>query len=273
MSTTPVTNRLEHIDVLIVGAGISGIAAAYSLSIQHADKTFAILEARGASGGTWDLFRYPGIRSDSDLHTFSYEFKPWRNEKAIAGAPAILDYLRETAAENGIDSKIRLHHKVRGAAWSSTDGRWLVEIERTDTGEQLTISCGWLFSAGGYYRYDQGFTPPFEGHERFQGQIVHPQHWPEDLDYHGKRVVVIGSGATAVTLIPALAGNAVHVTMLQRSPSYVLSVPSRDKIANSLPALLGTKWAYAITRRKNIARQRAIFRFCQAYPRTARRLT
>ena len=270
MSTAPVTNGLEHVDVLIVGAGISGIAAAYSLSTQHADKTFAILEARGASGGTWDLFRYPGIRSDSDLHTFSYEFKPWRNEKAIAGAPAILDYLRETAAENGIDGKIRLHHRVRGATWSSTDGRWLVEIERTDTGEQLTISCSWLFSAGGYYRYDQGFTPQFDGRERFLGQIVHPQHWPEDLDCHGKRVVVIGSGATAVTLIPALAETAAHVTMLQRSPSYILSVPSRDKIANSLPALLGTKRAYAITRRKNIARQRAIFRFCRACPRTAR---
>ena len=235
MSTAPVTNGLEHVDVLIVGAGISGIAAAYSLSTQHANKTFAILEARGASGGTWDLFRYPGIRSDSDLHTFSYEFKPWRNEKAIAGAPAILDYLREAAAENGIDSKIRLHHKVCGASWSSTDGRWLVGIERTDTGEKLTISCGWLFSAGGYYRYDHGFTPQFKGRERFQGKIVHPQHWPEDLDYIGKRVVVIGSGATAVTLVPALAERAAHVTMLQRSPSYVLSVPSRDKIANSLP--------------------------------------
>ena len=270
MSTAPVTTGNEHLDVLIVGAGISGIATAHSLSTQHADKTFAILEARGASGGTWDLFRYPGIRSDSDLHTFSYEFKPWRNEKAIARGPAILDYLRETAAENGIDGKIRLHHKVHGATWSSTDGRWLVEIERTDTGEQLTISCGWLFSAGGYYRYDQGFTPQFEGRERFQGQIVHPQHWPEDLDYHGKRVVVIGSGATAVTLIPALAGTAAHVTMLQRSPSYVLSVPSRDKIANSLPPLIGTKRAYAITRRKNIARQQVILRFCRAYPRTAR---
>ena len=174
MSTAPVTNGLEHVDVLIVGAGIAGIAAAYSLSTQHADKTFAILEARDASGGTWDLFRYPGIRSDSDLHTFSYEFKPWRNEKAIAGAPAILDYLRETAAENGIDGNIRLHHKVCGASWSSTDGRWSVEIERTDTGEQLTISCGWLFSAGGYYRYDHGFTPQFKGRERYRGRSCTP---------------------------------------------------------------------------------------------------
>ncbi|WP_328412307.1 flavin-containing monooxygenase [Nocardia sp. NBC_00403] len=272
MSTASVEDRVEHVDVLIIGAGISGIAAAYSLSTQHPAKTFAILEARGATGGTWDLFRYPGIRSDSDLHTFSYEFKPWRNDKAIAGAEAILDYLRETATENGIDSEIRLHHKVHSAAWSSSDGRWLVEIERTDTGEQQTLSCRWLFCAGGYYRYDQGFTPDFEGRERFQGRIVHPQHWPEDLDYRGQRVVVIGSGATAVTLIPALAGIAAHVTMLQRSPSYVLAVPSSDKIANRLPTLLGVKRAYAITRRKNIARQWAIFRFCRAYPRLARRV-
>ncbi len=271
MSTAPVTNGLEHVDVLIVGAGISGIAAAYSLSTQHADKTFAILEARGASGGTWDLFRYPGIRSDSDLHTFSYEFKPWReregNRRRTRRSSTICARRRPKTA-----STARSACTTRCAArpGRATDGRWLVEIERTDTGEQLTISCGWLFSAGGYYRYDQGFTPQFDGRERFEGKIVHPQHWPEDLDYIGKRMVVIGSGATAVTLIPALAATAAHVTMLQRSPSYVLSVPSRDKIANSLPALLGTKRAYAITRRKNIARQRAIFRFCQAYPRTAR---
>ena len=157
-----------------------------------------------------------GRLTDSDLHTFSYEFKPWQNDKAIAGAEAILDYLRETASEYGIDSKIRVHHKVRSAAWSSAEGRWLVEVERTDTGGQLTISCGWFFCAGGYYRYDQGFTPPFEGRERFGGDIVHPQHWPEDLDYRDKRVIVIGSGATAVTLIPALAATAAHVTMLQR---------------------------------------------------------
>ena len=174
MSTTSVTTGVEHVDVLIVGAGISGIGQAYYLQTQQPGKTFAILEARGATGGTWDLFRYPGIRSDSDLHTFSYEFKPWENDKAIAGAPAILDYLRETAAENGIDDKIRLHHKVLSAAWSTDDARWLIEIERADTGERLTMSCGWLYCAGGYYRYDQGFTPEFEGRERFGGQIVHP---------------------------------------------------------------------------------------------------
>jgi monooxygenase len=272
MSPTSTTARVEHVDVLIVGAGISGIGAAYYLQTEQPNKSFAILEARGATGGTWDLFRYPGIRSDSDLHTFSFEFKPWEDDKAIAGAPAILDYLRETAAESGIDDKIRLHHKVLSAAWSTDDARWLVEIERADTGEQLTMSCSWLFCAGGYYRYDQGFTPEFEGRERFEGQIVHPQHWPEDLDYSGKRVVVIGSGATAVTLIPSMAGTAAHVTMLQRSPTYVIPLPSEDVIANALRGLLGAKLAYAITRRKNVIQQRAIYRLCKRYPRAAKKV-
>jgi monooxygenase len=271
MSTASVT-RVEHVDVLIVGAGISGIGMARYLTTEQPGKSFAILEARGATGGTWDLFRYPGIRSDSDLHTFGYQFKPWENDKAIAGADAILAYLRETAAENGIDGKIRFHHKVHSAAWSTRDARWLVEIERTDTGERVTTSCGWLFCAGGYYRYDEGFTPEFEGRERFRGQIVHPQHWPEDLDYRGKNVVIIGSGATAVTLIPAMAETAGHVTMLQRSPSYIVPVPSEDTIANALRKLLGKKRGYAIARRKNIAKQRSIYRFSQTHPAAARRL-
>ncbi len=271
MSTASVT-RVEHVDVLIVGAGISGIGMARYLTTEQPGKSFAILEARGATGGTWDLFRYPGIRSDSDLHTFGYQFKPWENDKAIAGADAILAYLRETAAENGIDGKIRFHHKVHSAAWSTRDARWLVEIERTDTGERVTTSCGWLFCAGGYYRYDEGFTPEFEGRERFRGQIVHPQHWPEDLDYRGKNVVIIGSGATAVTLIPAMAETAGHVTMLQRSPSYIVPVPSEDTIANALRKLLGKERGYAIARRKNIAKQRSIYRFSQTHPAAARRL-
>jgi cation diffusion facilitator CzcD-associated flavoprotein CzcO len=272
MSTTSIATGIEHVDVLIVGAGISGIGAAYYLQTEQPNKTFAILEARGATGGTWDLFRYPGIRSDSDLHTFSYEFKPWEDDKAIAGADAILAYLRETAAENNIDDKVRLHHKVLSAAWSTEDARWLVVTERTDTGERRTMSCGWLFCAGGYYRYDQGFTPEFEGRERFEGQIVHPQHWPEDLDYSGKRVVVIGSGATAVTLIPSMAGTAAHVTMLQRSPTYVMPLPSEDAIANGLRRLLGAKLAYAITRRKNVLQQRTIYKLCQRFPRSAKRV-
>jgi cation diffusion facilitator CzcD-associated flavoprotein CzcO len=262
----------EHVDVLIVGAGISGIGAAWYLQREHPAKSYAILEARGATGGTWDLFRYPGIRSDSDLHTFGYEFKPWTSDKAIAGADAILAYLRETAAEYGIDRKIRLHHKVHGAAWSSQEARWVVDVERTDTGERLKLSCRWLFGAGGYYRYDQGFTPRFQGTERFKGQLIHPQHWPEGLDYTGKRVVIIGSGATAVTLVPAMAGTAAHVTMLQRTPTYIMPVPSQDRLANFLRKVLPKAWAHALTRRKNIAMQRAFWSFCQRFPRAARRL-
>ena len=266
------SQNIDHVDVLIIGAGISGIGAAYYLQTQQPGKSYAILEARGATGGTWDLFRYPGIRSDSDLHTFGYEFKPWEDEDAIASADKILAYLRETVAENGIDRHIRFHHKVLGAAWSTEDARWRVDVERVDTGTRSTISANWLFAAGGYYRYDEGFTPHFEGREKFRGQIVHPQHWPEDLDYHGKRVVVIGSGATAVTLVPAMADDAAHVTMLQRSPTYIMPVPQKDAIANALKKVLGKERGYAITRRKNMAQQRAIYRLCQRYPRAARRL-
>jgi monooxygenase len=262
----------EHLDVLVVGAGISGIGAAYYLQREHPQRSYAILEARGATGGTWDLFRYPGIRSDSDLHTFGYEFKPWRDEQSIAGADRILAYLRETAAENGIDAQIRFHSKVVAASWSSADARWRVDVERTDTGERTALTCTWLFNAGGYYRYDQGFAPRFEGVERFRGQVVHPQSWPEDLDVSGKRVVVIGSGATAVTLVPALAGTAGHVTMLQRTPSYILPVPSRDVIANALRRWLGEERAYPLIRRKNIGQQRAIWRFCRRHPAVARRI-
>ena len=271
MTATP-QDRTEHVDVLIVGAGISGIGAAYYLQTRQPGKSYTILEARDATGGTWDLFRYPGIRSDSDLHTFGYEFKPWEDEDAIASADKILAYLRETISENGIEANIRFHHKVLGAAWSSDDARWRVDVERVDTGERLTITANWLFCAGGYYRYDEGFTPHFEGTERFRGQIVHPQQWPEDLDYRGKKVVVIGSGATAVTLIPAMADDAAHVTMLQRSPTYIMPVPSKDAIANALQKVLGKERGYAITRRKNIAQQRTIYRLCQRYPRAARRL-
>ena len=260
------------LDVLIVGAGLSGLGVAYYLQRDHPAKSWAILEARAAIGGTWDLFRYPGIRSDSDLHTFGYAFKPWVHEQSIAGAEDILAYLREMAAENGIESKVHLQHRVRGAAWSSADAKWTVDIERLDSGELLQISCRWLFCAAGYYRYDQGYTPQFEGRENFQGQLLHPQHWPEKLDYAGKRVLVIGSGATAVTLVPAMAEQAAHVTMLQRTPSYVLSLPSVDAVANALRKVLPGTWAYAITRRKNIALARAIWRLCRKYPRAARRL-
>ena len=222
MRTMSTTAALDHVDVLIVGAGISGIGAAYHVSTKLPHKTYAILEGREAIGGTWDLFRYPGIRSDSDLHTFGYAFKPWRDDKAIADGPAILKYIRETASENGIDQEIRFHHRVGGAEWSSAEARWTVEVERTDTQETVWLTCGFLLMCTGYYRYDEGYTPDFEGIEHFGGRIVHPQHWPEDINYDGKRVVVIGSGATAVTLVPAMAERAAHVTMLQRSPSYVV---------------------------------------------------
>ena len=259
-------------DVLIVGAGISGIGAAYYLQRDHPQRSYAILEARGASGGTWDLFRFPGVRSDSDLHTFGYEFRPWRSDTAIADGDSILAYLRETAAEYGIDRNIRYRTKVVAADWSSVDTRWTVTVEDADTGERSTLTCQWLFCAAGDYRYDEGFTPRFEGRERFRGFVVHPQQWPEDLDYEGKRVVVIGSGATAVTLIPAMAGKAAHVTMLQRTPSYVLPTPSRDKLNARLTRLLGDERGYAITRRMNASRQVAIWRFCQKYPKASRRL-
>src|SRR3954451_19031825 len=241
----------HDVDVLIIGAGISGVGAAYHLQDERPGTSYAILEAREAMGGTWDLFRYPGIRSDSDLHTFGYAFKPWTDDRAIADGPSIRRYIEETARENGIDRHIRFGHRALKAEWSSEAATWTVEVERADSGETITMTARWLFSASGYYRYDEGFTPHFEGTERFQGRIVHPQHWPEDLDYEGKRVVVIGSGATAVTLVPAMAGTAGHVTMLQRSPSYILSRPARDRLASAL-GRLPTKVSYPVVRSANI---------------------
>ncbi|GAC52591.1 flavin-containing monooxygenase [Gordonia amicalis] len=262
----------DHVDVLIIGAGISGIGAAHYLRSEQPSKTFTIVEARGAAGGTWDLFRYPGIRSDSDLHTFGYEFKPWTDKQAIADAPRILDYLHETIEDNRLAGHIRYHHKVVSAAWSSDDARWLVDIERADTGERTQISARWIFCGSGYYDYDEGFSPDFAGQDRFRGQIVHPQHWPEDLDYTGKRVVVIGSGATAVTLLPAMADETAHVTMLQRTPTYVIPLPREDALANALKRIFGDKRGYALTRQKNVAQQRILFELCQRFPRVARRM-
>src|SRR6478609_3838247 len=249
--TTATTTETTHFDVLIVGAGISGIGAAYHLKTRLPHKTFAILEAREAIGGTWDLFRYPGIRSDSDLHTFGYAFKPWTSDNAIAGADEILGYLRETVQENDLARHIRFGHKLLGADWSSADARWTVRVQAAGSGEPTELTCGVLFSAAGYYDYAGGFTPHFEGREEFGGTIVHPQQWPEDLDYAGKRVVVIGSGATAVTLVPAMAPDAGHVTMLQRSPTYILSAPGRDPIARRLQRL-PERIAFPIVRWKSI---------------------
>jgi monooxygenase len=262
----------EHLDVLIVGAGLSGIGAACHLRADCPGKSFAILEARDRSGGTWDLFRYPGIRSDSDMFTLGYSFKPWKEAKAIADGPTILRYVRDTAREHGVEQAIRYDHRVVHAAWSSADARWTVDVEHTDTGETEQLTCGFLFGCTGYYRYDEGYTPEFAGADRFEGRIVHPQHWPEDLDYAGKRVVVIGSGATAVTLIPAMAPQAEHVTMLQRSPSYVLSLPARDPIADFVRRVLPPRAAYPIVRWKNVTLATALFQLSRRRPAFVKRL-
>lgn len=261
--------RLSHVDVLIIGAGISGIGAGCRLTEDLPQKSYAILEARDASGGTWDLFRYPGIRSDSDLHTLGYQFRPWIGENAIVDGPEVLEYIRDTAAEYGVDRNIRYGCQVTAAAWDSGEAIWTVEA--TVAGKETTMTCGWLFSASGYFRYDHGYQPQFEGQERFSGPIIHPQAWPEDLDYAGKRVVVIGSGATAVTLVPALAEQASHVTMLQRSPTYIISVPRKDAVANLLNRLLPEDLASSITRRKNIWRQRFVFNLAQSRPELVKR--
>jgi monooxygenase len=243
---------VEHVDVLVIGAGLSGVGAGCHLTMSCPDKSFAILESRDAIGGTWDLFRYPGIRSDSDMYTLGYAFRPWKEAEAIADGPSILRYVRETASEFGVDSKIRFRHRAVGASWSSEDARWTVDIERTDTGERLQMTAGFLLTCTGYYRYDEGYTPEFAGTDDFRGQIVHPQHWPDDLDYAGKRVVVIGSGATAVTLIPAMAESAAHVTMLQRSPTYIVALPAQDPLARLLRRFLSAKASYPLIRWKNV---------------------
>jgi monooxygenase len=257
---------LEHVDVLIVGAGLSGVGAGYHLQENCPEKTYAILEARECIGGTWDLFRYPGIRSDSDMYTLGYSFRPWREAKSIADGPSILSYVRQTAAENGIDGNVRFQHRVVRAEWSTADARWTVEAMRTDTQETVLMTCGFLLTCSGYYRYDEGYTPDFEGTDSFGGQIVHPQNWTEDIDYAGKRVVVIGSGATAVTLIPAIAQSAAHVTMLQRSPSYVVSLPAEDPIAKFLRRVLPARLAYSMVRWKNVLLTMLVFQLSRRRP-------
>jgi cation diffusion facilitator CzcD-associated flavoprotein CzcO len=257
-------------DVLIVGAGISGIGMACHLTSRQPGRTYAILEARDAIGGTWDLFRYPGIRSDSDLHTFGFEFKPWTSDNAIAGADEILGYLREAVDEHRVGEHIRFGHKVLEANWSSQDARWTVRAQHGDDVVELT--CRVLFSATGYYDYAAGHRPHFKGEESFAGRIVHPQQWPDDLDYAGRRVVVIGSGATAVTLIPAMSRKTAHITMLQRSPSYVMPLPQKDPIANGLRRVLPDALAYKVTRRMNVGRQRLIYDLSKRHPAVMRRL-
>jgi monooxygenase len=243
---------VEHVDVIIVGAGLSGIGAACHLTMQCPQKSFIILEGRDVSGGTWDLFRYPGVRSDSDMYTLGYRFRPWRDPKAIADGPAILNYIRETAAEFGVDKAIRYQHRVVSARWSSRDGRWTVQVETKSNGSPIQFTCNFLYLCTGYYDYENGYTPDWPGLERFRGKIVHPQKWPNDLDYSHKRVIVVGSGATAITLVPALAERATHVTMLQRSPSYIVTRPAEDSLANLLRKFLPDSAAYAASRWKNV---------------------
>jgi cation diffusion facilitator CzcD-associated flavoprotein CzcO len=260
----------EHVDVLIVGAGLSGIGAAHHIQSAFPRRSYTILEARDAIGGTWDLFRYPGVRSDSDMHTLGYRFRPWTRAEAIADGPAILEYVRETAAEAGIDRHIRYRHRVLRAEWSTVDARWTVEA--VHDGEPVRVSCHFLYVCGGYYRYDAGHAPDFPGVERFGGTVVHPQRWPADLDHSGTRIVVVGSGATAVTLVPALAERAAHVTMLQRSPTYVLSVPGEDPIANGLRRIVGARRTYPIVRWKNVALTTLIYRLSRRRPTLMRKL-
>ncbi|MDY6808543.1 MAG: NAD(P)/FAD-dependent oxidoreductase [Actinomycetota bacterium] len=259
-------------EVVIIGAGISGIGAAYHLKTKRPTTSFAILEGRSALGGTWDLFRYPGIRSDSDMPSFGFGFKPWTHRQSIADAHVILDYLNETVDENDIRTHIHFDTKVEGADFDSRTGRWTIHTIDAHTHEPRSYTARFVYSGTGYYNYEAGYTPEFPGRDTFNGQIIHPQHWPEDLDYTGKKIVVIGSGATAVTLIPAMAADAAHVTMLQRSPSYVLSLPGEDAIANTLNKVIGPDKAYRIIRRKNIALNRGIFKASKRSPRLVRTL-
>ena len=256
----------EHVDVLIVGAGISGIGTACHLQKHCPSKTYALLEGRSDIGGTWDLFRYPGIRSDSDMHTLGFSFKPWNDAKAIADGPSIKRYLDETVDEYGLRPHIRFEHLVESASWSSETARWTLVARVGDSGEKRILTSNFLCMCSGYYSYKEGYKPQMPGQDDFEGAWLHPQEWPEDLDYTGKRVVVVGSGATAMTLVPAMASDAAHVTMVQRSPTYVVSRPDEDRVANTLRAVLPQQLAYDITRWKNIAFQQFMYRQTRTKP-------
>ena len=271
---------MNHFDLVIIGAGLSGIGAACHLTRNQPNKTFSIIESREAMGGTWDLFRYPGIRSDSDMHTLGYSFKPWRDKKAIADGTAIREYIHETAAEYGIEKHIQYQSRVISAAWDSSTASWTLTIERAGDGDKRSdsnsvyekLSCNFIYSCTGYYRYDKGYTPDFPGAEQFKGQVIHPQQWPDDLDYSGKRVVIIGSGATAITLVPSMAKTAGHVTMLQRSPTYVISRPDEDVVSRALGKILPEKLAYGLTRWKNVSLQALMYQMSRRFPKLVKRL-
>ena len=262
----------EHVDVVVVGAGLSGIGAGYHLQTMSPDRSYVILEGRDGLGGTWDLFKYPGIRSDSDMHTLGFSFKPWTEAKSIADGPSILQYLKQTVAQFGIDKNIRYGQLVTKAEWSTDDAQWTVTSTNKATGASNTITCSFLFMCSGYYSYKKGHTPEFAGRERFKGTVVHPQDWPTDLDYAGKRVVVIGSGATAVTIVPSMADKAAHVTMLQRSPTYMVSRPDHDVMANRMRKVLPPKMAYNLTRFKNTWRQQLVYNKTRTDPDKVKQL-
>ena len=267
-----VVTAVEHLDVLVVGAGLSGVGAGAYLGTECPWATYAIFEARDSMGGTWDLFRYPGIRSDSDMHTLGYSFRPWDGEKSIADGDSILQYIKDTAEATGVESHIRLRHRVVAANWSSEQSVWEVTYERGDTGELASLTAGFVFGCSGYYRYDHGYLPEFGGIDAFKGVLIHPQAWPEGFDFTGKRVVVIGSGATAVTLVPALARSAVHVTMLQRSPTYIAAVPEKSPAAALFRAILPAKAAGTATKWFHALMTQAFYRVCKRYPKQMRRL-
>ena len=261
----------EHRDVIIVGAGLTGIGAAYHLNDKCPDRSYLLLESRQAIGGTWDLFRYPGIRSDSDMHTLGYSFKPWESKKAIADGPAILSYVRETAAENNIEQHIRFGHRLISASWCSKQSLWTLEIRQSESETPVQMTCNFLYMCSGYYNYDQPHDPQFPEVDSYKGTLVHPQFWPRDLNYKDKQVVIIGSGATAMTMVPAMTDKARQVTMLQRSPTYVLTRPSEDWFANGLRKILPASWAYGITRARNTLFQEVLFKLAQSFPRAAKR--
>ena len=262
----------EHVDVVVVGAGLSGIGAGYHLQTMSPDRSYVILEGRESLGGTWDLFKYPGVRSDSDMHTLGFSFKPWTEAKSIADGPSILQYLEQTVSQFGIDKHIRYGQLVTKAQWSTDDAQWTVTSTNKATGATNTYTCSFLFMCSGYYSYKKGHTPEFTGRERFKGTIVHPQEWPTDLDYAGKRVVVIGSGATAVTIVPSMADKAAHVTMLQRSPTYMVSRPDHDVLANRMRKVLPPKMAYNLTRFKNTWRQQLVYNKTRTDPNKVKQL-
>ncbi|MEC8095508.1 MAG: NAD(P)/FAD-dependent oxidoreductase, partial [Pseudomonadota bacterium] len=262
----------EHVDVMVIGAGISGVSAAHHLQTQCPEKSFLILEGRDSIGGTWDLFKYPGIRSDSDMYTLGFSFRPWRDPKAIADGPSIMSYLRGAVEDGGLQDKILFGRKVVKAQWSSQEARWELTVLNTQNKQEETLTCGFVHMCTGYYNYEQGHRPAFPGEKNFKGPVIHPQFWPEDLDYNNKKVVVIGSGATAVTLVPAMAEKAAKVTMLQRSPTYIVSMPAENALVNWARRNLPAKLAYGLTRWRNVLLNRLMFWYCRRFPKQAKKL-